>query len=273
MIGASFASSASAATATYEGGVFRYREHPGEKVEFFDLALRGGESGRMRAYIRGFTSTAVNAGFGCRAGPSEEFFEVVCALDPSSRTARAPRYRISLNERDNLVDIDSAGLAGVIYSGPGRDTARDHVSRSAVYGGSGNDTLVGLRAYGGQGDDIIDGPESRARAILRGGTGHDIIGAWPAPAWVYGGPGSDILRDSRRPDMLVGGRGPDELILLYANDSSRDIVRVRGGGSDFVDCNDPPDSRDVFFVDAADRIGFLCKSARILVAGRPRYLR
>jgi hypothetical protein len=116
VIGASFASSVSAATATYEGGVFRYREQAGEKVEFFDLALRAGKAGGMGAYLWGFTSTAVNAGRGCRAGPSEEFFEVVCPLDASSRSARAPRYRISLNERDNNVDIVSAGLSGVICS-------------------------------------------------------------------------------------------------------------------------------------------------------------
>jgi hypothetical protein len=268
VIAAIFASSVSAATATYERGVFRYREQPEENVEFFSLGLRGGQTGGMGAYLWGFTSTAVNAGPGCRAGPSEEFFEVVCPLD-----GRAPRYRLSLNRRANRVDIGSAGLSGVIYSGPGDDTARDYLSRSTVYGGSGDADLAALRVHGGAGDDNIDGPDLRARAILRGGTGHDIVDAWPASGWVYGGAGSDLLRDSRRPDMLVGGPGRDDIVLLYANDSSRDIVRVRGGGSDLVDCNDRPDARDVFFVDAADRIGSMCRSARILLTGRPRYLR
>jgi hypothetical protein len=224
--------------------------------------------------LRALTSQTVHPGPGCSAGPTPDLFsfEVVCALRASGRGRRAPRYRLSLSVRADRVDVAPVGLRGVVYGGPGEDSVG---GAERIYGGIGDDSLIGTRVDGGPDDDFINGrfTESGAPNVLRGGTGDDIVSAWPAPGLVYGGPGWDQLRDSRRRDMLVGGPGHDEIDLLYANDSSLDVVRVRGGGRDFVDCHRAADRQDVFFVDPADLVEDECRSGRIVLTGRPRYVR
>ena len=285
-VGAAFAlavlpaASAAAATASYEDGVFRYREQPKESVEHLDLSL---EDGGMGARLRVTTSAAVDAGPGCAGPTAYPFsFEVVCAVAAPGTARQAPRYRLSLSDRRNRVFISpfeagNSRLRGVIYSGRGEDSVGGAVWR--VYGGIGNDSLDGRRVYGGPDDDFIEGvfigdfsdsvkTESDAPNVLRGGTGDDIVSAFPDPGLVYGGPGSDVLKDSRGRNMLVGGPGDDTINLYFAHDSSRDVVRVRGGGRDLIDCFEAPDREDVFFVDAADHL-VDCGTARIeLTVGR-----
>ena len=202
VVGAIFAPSVSAATASYEGGVFRYRAQPGDSVNSFVMGFRRGDADWMRGDLVGFTTTAVNAGRGCRAGPhgdSLDVVEVVCARGASGEAAGVPRYRLSLNERDNNVGVLGAHFSGVIYSGAGNDSAdTEDQRRSAIYGGRGDDSLVGLRAYGGQGDDRLianpipssesgEGPSSAAEpgttplmSIQLAG-----VGAMAAPAAIF----------------------------------------------------------------------------------------
>jgi hypothetical protein len=81
----------------------------------------------------------VNAGPGCSAGLYRDYidvFQIVCARDESIETGRLARYRLSLNERENHVGVLTARLTGVIYSGPGDDTANaEDQPRTAIYGG------------------------------------------------------------------------------------------------------------------------------------------
>jgi hypothetical protein len=71
--------------------------------------------------------------------------------------------------------------------------------------------------------------------------------------------------------MLVGGPGRDAAVMFHENDNVRDVVRVRGGGQDVVQCAGRLDRQDVIFADRSDEIEPGCRSARILVTGRPRY--
>jgi Ca2+-binding RTX toxin-like protein len=74
----------------------------------------------------------------------------------------------------------------------------DLVSRDRLFGGTGNDTLLG-----GDGDDR-----------LRGGLGDDVL---------HGQDGNDRLRGGRGRDTVYGEAGDDRLV-------------VRDGEADVVDC-------------------------------------
>jgi hypothetical protein len=69
--------------------------------------------------------------------------------------------------------------------------------------------------------------------------------------------------------MRVGGPGRDRVEL--GSDGHRDVVRVRGGGVDRVDCGRHADPGDALFVDRSDRLSPSCTSARVLLTERLRY--
>lgn len=93
-----------------------------------------------------------------------------------------------------------------------------------------NDTSITSRAYGGSGNDYLDGGSGRdylygesgndtlkgrgGRDALRGGIGHDKI---------YGGSGNDYLYGDKGNDWLYGNSGNDHLKGAWGND------RLEGG--------------------------------------------
>jgi Ca2+-binding RTX toxin-like protein len=264
--------SAAATTLSYQDGVFRHRAEPGRSN---DIALRlsRAKTDGTPARLSGFSTSPVRAGPGCRAAPSRSLGDVddfFCLLTASG----LPRYRLVLSDREDDVTLAGLSLRGVIYGGRGSD--RVHGSTWRVYGGRGDDSLDGQRVYGGPGDDRVRPgvlSEAGRRSVLRGGTGDDIVDAYPGPAWGYGGPGRDELRPSPRRDMLVGGRGRDLVDFVVENtDKSADTFRIRGGGHDTVFCNGDADRRDVFFADRSDELD-LCGDARLLFTGRPQIFR
>jgi len=190
--------------------------------------------------------------------------EVLCPLN----TRRSLRYRISLADGDDQAAGFGTGvLRGVVYAGSGND---DVTQGDRVYGGDGHDELEGARIYGGRGNDGLDG-EGTQLNVLRGGPGDDtLVGS----GWLYGGTGNDFLLDSPPgnpsavPDMLIGGPGRDDVGL---QGRGRTVVRLRGGGSDSVGCDQPASHDVVMFLDRSDRINRDCgRSARVLYAARPR---
>jgi Ca2+-binding RTX toxin-like protein len=265
------ATSAAAATVSYQDGVFRYRAQRGQSSGIVFGVSPAKPDGTPRR-LSGFATAPVSAGPGCSTAPNPEFGEeddIVCVLTPPG----LPRYRLTLSDRDDHATITGdLPLHGVIYGGSGSDDVRGATWR--VYGGEGQDSLAGQRVYGGPGDDdIMSGVLSEAgrRSVLRGGTGHDIVDAWSGPAWAYGGPGSDTLRPSPRRDMLVGGRGHD-LIDFVGTDGPADTFRIRDRARDTVFCDGDTDRRDVFFADRSDELD-LCGDALVLFTGRPRIVR
>jgi Ca2+-binding RTX toxin-like protein len=158
----------------------------------------------------------------------------------------------------------------LVYAGKGDD----YVFAYRVYGGDGGDEISGVRVYGGRGGDVLHGLPGRVSgSILVGGPGKDYLRAPHSAGRLYGGPGDDRLNDfySKENDMLVGGPGRDRVSL--DDDGRRDVVRVRGGGVDRVDCPRRPSfpARNVLFVDASDRLSPSCKKALVLYTERPRY--
>lgn len=80
-----------------------------------------------------------------------------------------------------------------------------------LYGGDGNDTLVGqtqqgfnpqVYLYGGAGDDVLVSENQLFGA-----------NATPGRAELYGGEGNDVLRGTRGQDLMLGGTGADRFEL------------------------------------------------------------
>jgi hypothetical protein len=262
--------------------VLRYRAQPEERAAV-RLSTGHDFDGAQESYLQVSTSGPVEMAVGC----AESFGAGGLRCPLGSR-----RYRFSLGGRNRVqksgIDDDvygefGVGFRGVVYAGAGNDRVR---SVDRVYGGPGRDELDGARVYGGQGADHVSGDVAnylRRPVVLRGGPGNDTLDGPGHPAGgaghLYGGRGDDVLNARATPpsrEMLVGGPGND-LIHLYA-DYRRDVVRVRGGGVDRVDCDryaDPggryADPGDALFVDRFDRLSPRCRDATVLFTGRPRY--
>ena len=179
--------SATAATVTSDGRVFRYRANPGETVQL--------DVDYTRNFFWARASSPIDFGPGCRLGrgsffdsqPLRELLEVLCPLNTPGGGVAALRYRLSLNDGDDIATGGVAGidgklsdiphhpsqyLRGVVYAGGGDDEIE---GTGPVYGGTGNDHVSGLRAYGGPGNDRVYGARGRLPSVLRGGPGRQPL--------------------------------------------------------------------------------------------------
>jgi Ca2+-binding RTX toxin-like protein len=153
-----------------------------------------------------------------------------------------------------------------LYGNRGNDTlvgdvpnAGDLVSRDRLFGGPGDDTLRGGdgfdRIHGGPGKDTADG--NGGNDLMSGGAGDDTQN---------GGPGNDRIFANRGVDTTNGGPGNDVLFALARRDVSGpndtagdtvrgdagdDVIRVRDGEQDTVNCGD---GNDRAFLDFKDKI-------------------
>lgn len=274
------ASSVAAVSITFDGEVLRYREHPGEQANFGDFVVGVGlitstAPPFLRVYLAPLPFDdpieSVHVGSGCQnagsgsSDPRVASVRVHCPL--SSASIDQVRYRFTLGvARD--VTFQGPRLRGVVYARGGAD---DVSNADRVYGGPGDDALDGARVYGGPGQDIVSGNTATTTdgPVVYGGPGYDLLSA---PGLLYGGPKNDVLEDSvfsKSADMMVGGPGRD--IVRLARDRRRDVVQVRGGGVDYVNCREHPDPGDALFVDRTDRLSPSCKDATVLYTERPRY--
>ena len=135
---------------------------------------------------------------------------------------------------DLLNYIDS-----IIGSGFG-DNIRTYSIIQRVYGGGGNDTLVGYTGddelHGGTGDDNLQGYIGNDR--LYGDDGNDLL---------TGGDGNDILNGGAGDDQVFGENGNDYIFASAGND--------RLGGNDGIDIVDFSDATGGFTSLGRWRIG------------------
>jgi Ca2+-binding RTX toxin-like protein len=142
--------------------------------------------------------------------------------------------------------------------GDGNDTATiaaDNDAYASIYGGKGNDVLVGNRyteLYGQDGSDRTVGGGGQWDNGASGGAGNDILTGCSVACdgdagndsltgeanrnYLSGGDGNDILRGKSGNDVLYGGRGNDRLYGDQGNDvlwgnSGNDILHG-GPGND-----------------------------------------
>jgi Ca2+-binding RTX toxin-like protein len=101
----------------------------------------------------------------------------------------------------------------------GRDVLTiDSIGEFDVYGGSGNDTLIGNNLP-------VPGEGFYNSDSLAGATGKDLINGRGGPDYIIGGKGRDLLR---------GGEGNDN-------------IGAKDGGRDFINCG--PGKRDLLLMD------------------------
>lgn len=115
-----------------------------------------------------------------------------------------------------------------IRGGAGNDSIRSNTSFARVFGDDGDDSLNGSGGgeqllFGGAGNDTIVGSDGVGgyRAALFGGDGDDVLIDDGRGDYLDGGPGNDTLEGGRDDDTLVGGPGND--VLQGGEDNSGSI--------------------------------------------------
>lgn len=119
---------------------------------------------------------------------------------------------------------DKVDLRSVTASNfPGLKKAEGRIQ---VFGGSGNDTLIGSpladQLFGGDGNDWLRG--AAGHDTLDGGTGDDLLFGDAGRDSLVGGDGRDIFVGGVGPDVFNGGAGDDIMIGGTAKFSSADAT-------------------------------------------------
>jgi hypothetical protein len=114
--------------------------------------------------------------------------------------------------------------SGDVHGGEGQDVLQ--YSDSRMFGGDGDDVLVGFRGAGGAGDDLLmvmsGAGDSGADVLtcfprdhwchLDGGSGDDLLTGGTGVDQLFGRGGADVLRGGADFDTLRGGPGGDRLV-------------------------------------------------------------
>jgi Ca2+-binding RTX toxin-like protein len=159
---------------------------------------------------------------------------------------------------ESLTPVNASAKTGAA-TGEGTDTLAgievlkgspfdDTLQGSSLFGGAGNDVLLGLLAddwlEGGIGNDDLRGLSGEDG--LLGGTGDDVLTGGTGDDHLWSGPGRDELRGGDGADYLDGADGRD---FLYGDDGDDRIMggpgidTLRGGnGHDTLEGGDDDDT-------------------------------
>ncbi|WP_199237589.1 calcium-binding protein [Azospirillum sp. TSH64] len=99
------------------------------------------------------------------------------------------------------------------FGGPGNDVHDALPDETTLYGGAGNDDLLGTTSA-----DLISGDD-----------GNDTLYGWSGNDTIYGGTGDDLLYGNNENDLLVGEAGNDTLVGGNNNDTL-----YGGAGNDLI---------------------------------------
>lgn len=157
---------------------------------------------------------------------------------------------------NDLIFFDADDLAGgkTVHGGAGIDTAYVTGSKGvnlklldygfeAAYGGDGNDRLDGtglsddLPIFGGKGHDTLIGGDGDDN--LSGDAGNDLINGGAGDDRLFGGTGDDRLNGGTGSDILSGSDGNDTL-----NGDAGDDLLMGGAGADELNGNTGDDRLD-----------------------------
>jgi hypothetical protein len=134
--------------------------------------------------------------------------------------------------RVNPVTVDPDGVADDGEAGEGDNVG---AGIDLVIGGSGDDTLMYVDAYGEGGNDTLIGAVHRdlfplVGSSLVGGAGNDLIMGNNAADYLSGGAGNDSLTGRADNDYLVGGAGADAL----SGGAGSDFLSGQGGSDSLI---------------------------------------
>ena len=154
--------------------------------------------------------------------PQRQYNTVTITLHQSSFTMVVNGASQSINYDVNMTPLPNVSVAlrlQVVGGGAGNSITfygqSEAISHVEFIGGISADTVVNnaaerLRAFGGDGDDVIDGGE--LGDYLDGGPGDDLIRGHGGSDTIYGGDGDDELRGQAGSDMILGDHGVDWVI-------------------------------------------------------------
>jgi hypothetical protein len=241
------AAPASAARVERLETVIQYSAAAGDVVDVF---LAGNPANVARPsrslfFRRNAGGTAPAAGTGC----INQISQVRCQL------SIATLLRVTTLEGDDKIDVSGAAapfdssLPSELRTGDGADTLTGGPPVDTMFAGAGDDRLAGGggadQLHGEGGDDVFTGLDDAD--VVDGGPGTDLLdlsavgagmrisldgvandGALGATAAVS----VEHVRGTATADQLVGGDGRNEL----RGEGGDDLIVVRGGGADLVDC-------------------------------------
>ncbi|MGH2920103.1 MAG: hypothetical protein ACRDLS_16105 [Solirubrobacteraceae bacterium] len=252
---AALASTADAATLTFDGSTHRYTAAPGE-VNAPSVA-RSPVSYWEQLFSE--TSAPITVLEGCVSGEP-----IVCTTGP---------WIVDLGDRDDRADIVPFSPNSTVYGGPGNDDFASDGGQAWGYGGSGNDRILlaadnGTYGWGGRGrdtltsgapgvflngeddDDYLAATGAHSLGTLDGGGGDDTIVAAPtSPVRASGGLGNDVIITSPDSVGVTGGPGSDRITSGNNIDAGpgADRIDVSSGGS-IISCGT---GRDTVYVPSA----------------------
>jgi hypothetical protein len=143
------------------------------------------------------------------------------------------------NDTIDLHTATSASLNDTVYGGGGDDTILGSLGTgNQLYGQTGNDTITLYgqgSVYGGQGNDLItDGTVHANGSFFSGDLGDDSIFASGINDTLYGGDGNDSLLAHGGNDQLYGQAGND-ILLFDAGSGTATAATIYGGaGDDYI---------------------------------------
>jgi autotransporter-associated beta strand protein len=163
-----------------------------------------------------FTFTVTDTGDGpspaLTSGPATVTVNVVKAVADGTVTKQGGVVRIGGTAgNDNIVVTQSGGNLVVTYYAANGVTV---LSRQAV-------ALAGVtevRAWGRDGNDVIDLSGLSLRAFIHGGAGDDVLTGGAGDDLILGEAGNDVLSGGAGNDLLVGGFGSDRIQGGAGND-------------------------------------------------------
>ena len=128
-------------------------------------------------------------------------------------------------------------IEGIEFADGSKWTTASIESRINLYGGEGNDTIIGSsgsnKIYAYEGNDTVNA--GRGNDTVYGGAGHDKLYGESGNDTLIGGEGNDKLYGERSNDILDGGTGNDYLNGDEENDT---YIYRRGDGSDVIQEDD-----------------------------------
>ncbi|MFF3406458.1 calcium-binding protein [Streptomyces sp. NPDC002742] len=202
---------------------------------------------QLADYIYTFDDTVkISLGAGCVRPPSGDSTIAVCTVtEPDTSASDLETLIVSLGDGNDTatVDPDNNGYSS-IYGGTGNDTLVGY-GRDVLYGQDGNDHLsggggvYGEGAFGGAGNDTL----TSCGYTCHGGAGNDVLRGGDAEYdpqnadydnslygddgndTIYGNAGADLIQGGRGNDSLHGGTGADK---IYGN-SGNDLLHGDAG--------------------------------------------
>lgn len=129
-------------------------------------------------------------------------------------TAKLVNEAYQVQEGESAIDLINKAGHGFGFGG-GDTLLGTDLSNDFLYGGTGNDSLIGLL-----GDDFLFGQDGADSLMGGGGIDH-----------LFGGDGADHLDGGLAKDVLYGGAGDDTYVLASAQDV---VVEYEGEGIDTV---------------------------------------